>query len=234
MNNKNNNVVYLHYKKNTNEVFYVGLGSPGRPWCNKRSEEWKSIDKDFGHDTIVVCDNLPLSEASAIEKALISSYGRKDLGLGELVNKTNGGLGTSGAIVSKETREKRGASLRGRVFTQEHRDNIGNASRGRVHTEESKKKISIASKGKKHTEESITKMVKAQANRTDDGAKRAQRTRRLQKMDDKTYLQLIEDIKNKLEGKSSLTEKQLWTKYGVTRRFIRTHTNNVKNNNIII
>lgn len=58
---------------------------------------------------IVVADGLTREIASALEVALIKSIGREDLGLGPLVNRTNGGdgvAGRSGWFHQDETKEK--------------------------------------------------------------------------------------------------------------------------------
>lgn len=84
--------VYLHYRNDTNEVFYVGIGRGNRP-RNKRNRNihWKNIVNKFGYTVKILAKNLSWINACKLEIALIKKYGRKDLGLGNLVNLTNGG-----------------------------------------------------------------------------------------------------------------------------------------------
>lgn len=86
--------VYIHINKENNEVFYVGIGNNKRPY-NKtgRGNEWKKYAESilFNYDVEILFDNLDYGQASLKEKELISKYGRKDKGLGTLLNKTDGG-----------------------------------------------------------------------------------------------------------------------------------------------
>lgn len=86
--------VYLHKKKTTGEVFYVGKGSGKRAWSVRgRSKFWKSIVSKYGVDIEVYADNLQEWYAFELEQDLISLYGRRDLGDGALVNLNDGGYG---------------------------------------------------------------------------------------------------------------------------------------------
>jgi len=86
--------VYIHINKENNEVFYVGIGNNTRPY-NKtgRGNEWKKYTESilFNYDIEILFDNLDYGQASLKEKELIYKYGRKDKGLGTLLNKTDGG-----------------------------------------------------------------------------------------------------------------------------------------------
>lgn len=106
--------VYLHKKKTTGEVFYVGKGCGNRAWDkNARSEFWKKIAKKHGVVVEIHSENLQEWYAFELEKSLISYYGRRQLGEGTLVNLSDGGEGTKGWIASEEFREsKRNLMLR--------------------------------------------------------------------------------------------------------------------------
>ena len=105
-------------------------------------------------------------------------FGRMDLGTGILRNKSDGGDGSSGVIVSPETRRKRSermkgvtrpqwiydkiaASNRGKTASAETRAKQSAARKGKTCTEEHKRKVSEAKKGFKHTEEAKQKMSAA-------------------------------------------------------------------------
>jgi hypothetical protein len=65
-------------------------------------------------DRIVrIKENLTEQEALSLEVELIRFWGKKDSG-GVLVNKTDGGEGTSGSKRSKASREKTSMSMRGK------------------------------------------------------------------------------------------------------------------------
>jgi len=99
-------VVYQHRREDTNEVFYVGIGN-----CEKRAYDktrrykpWKDFVKNHKYYVEVTHKDIIWEEACFIEKYLISFYGRRDLGLGPLVNMTDGGDGTKN--LSNESRSK--------------------------------------------------------------------------------------------------------------------------------
>jgi hypothetical protein len=89
------NVVYLHINPLKNEVFYVGIGSPKRPFYKgkKRSQFWKNIVSKYGCIVDVVEKNLSWKDACEREQFYIKKIGRRDLSFGTLVNCTNGGQG---------------------------------------------------------------------------------------------------------------------------------------------
>jgi hypothetical protein len=100
-------IVYTHIRKDNNTVFYVGVGSTEERAFDTRSRNryWKHVVNKYGYDVVITHKDIIIEEALSIEKYLISFYGRKDLGLGGLVNMTDGGEGTINP--SKESIEKR-------------------------------------------------------------------------------------------------------------------------------
>jgi len=95
---KKNKVVYLHRKKTNNEVFYVGMGNERRARSKERSEYWKRTVSKHGYYIEIVERGLSIEEAIESEIALIELIGRRDLGLGSLVNLTDGGEGGCGYV----------------------------------------------------------------------------------------------------------------------------------------
>ena len=126
-----NNVVYIHKRKDTNEVFYVGIGDEKRPYKKKgRNIHWQRIVQKHGYDVHIIHTNLTWLNACEIEKKLISEYGRKDLGLGYLVNMTNGGEGAFGRVVKDKTRKQLSDLMTGRYTGED------NPFYGKTHSEE--------------------------------------------------------------------------------------------------
>lgn len=97
--------VYIHRRRDSNEVFYVGKGTGGRSsrsWG--RNRRWQAIANKHGFDCEIVEQGLFESDALDLEVELIKFY--KECGC-KLVNMTNGGEGLSGYVPTAEANEKR-------------------------------------------------------------------------------------------------------------------------------
>ena len=98
------------------QPFYVGKGKGNR--INekfKRNEWWNNITNKYGYTRHKIAEFDKESDAFEAEKALIKIH--RDNGL-VLCNLTDGGEGTSGVVVSEETKSKMVAS-RKRFFATE-------------------------------------------------------------------------------------------------------------------
>jgi hypothetical protein len=89
--------VYRHYKLDTNDVFYIGMGKENnfrRAFSKRyRNNYWLNTVSKYGYSVDIVSKNLSEEDAIELEIFLIKEYGRKDLGNGLLVNMTDGGEG---------------------------------------------------------------------------------------------------------------------------------------------
>ena len=168
--------VYIHIRKDTNEVFYVGIGADNkgkysRAHSLRRNGFWHVIKNKTEYIIEIVLDNLTWEDACVKEKELIKEYGRKDLGLGSLCNLTDGGEGTinltqsvkdilsekaikqwTGVPKSKESRAKASATLMGHKnspsipCTKEKADKIRIAQKGRPLTAEHRSALRVPKK----------------------------------------------------------------------------------------
>lgn len=167
--------VYQHIRLDNNTVFYIGIGlnSSNKRRVNSnrsRNTHWHSIVKKYGFRSEVIYDNISWEEACNIEVDLIKLYGRSDLGLGELVNKSDGGEGNVNMVVSELTKQKlRDANIgkkgvyvmpdsmkkylsekrKGIVFSEEHKRKLREAKLGTKRSQETKSKISEHNNKKK-------------------------------------------------------------------------------------
>ena len=107
--------------------YYIGKGKGKRAFA---SHGKTPVPKDKSN-IVFLETNLTDIGAIALERRLISWWGRKDQGTGILLNQTNGGDGHSGAIRSKEFRENLSKFWTGRVRTKEH---IINNTRPKIKT----------------------------------------------------------------------------------------------------
>jgi hypothetical protein len=109
-----NKVVYLHSRKDNNNVFYVGIGSLERAYSKAgRNNWWTKIAKKVGFNVHVLCKNLTSQEAKLIEIALIRRY--KNMGM-ELCNMTQGGDGRLGGTQSEEWKKNHSQLLMGNSY----------------------------------------------------------------------------------------------------------------------
>ena len=105
-------LVYQHIRKDTGEVFYVGIGeSLKRAYDFKgRNETWHNIARKTEVEVKIYKDNITREEARDIERKLIKEYGRRDKKTGVLANRSIGGegdnIGGSGPMDGWEDRQK--------------------------------------------------------------------------------------------------------------------------------
>lgn len=151
--------VYLHRRKDTDEVFYVGKGFGKRAWKKTtRSEWWKRIEAKYGRTVEIYREDLSEFEAFVLEAELILKFGRDNL-----CNLTDGGEG--GVNPSEATRLKMSLAKKGRIVSDATREKMRIASTGRRHSEETKEKLRSANLGKPghpHTEASKLAISTAQ------------------------------------------------------------------------
>jgi hypothetical protein len=129
---------YIYIDPETNVPFYVGKGFGGRAYTHLRrrdkhpmTNKIKALAKKGVAPIIQITDHLCEADALDQEKVLIASIGRRDLGLGPLLNLTDGGDGMSGY-----------------QMTQEHKNKIAMANRGKKVSAETRAKQSAVHKGK--------------------------------------------------------------------------------------
>ena len=140
------------YLREDRTPYYIGKGSANRI----RQNNGRSCNKPKDKSRIIFLkQNLTEEEAFRHEKYMIAVFGRKDLGTGILHNRTDGGEGSSGLVLSKETKEIMNEAKRGKTLTEEHRKKLSEANKGKnnpfygkTRTEESRKKQSESRKGK--------------------------------------------------------------------------------------
>jgi hypothetical protein len=150
--------VYCHRNPLTNEIFYIGKGKNQRAYNSQsRGKHWKNYVKKNGIPIVeILYENLNEEQSLIIEKEMIDKLGRKDLGLGKLINETDGGDGISGLKHNDETKEKiklsrigKPSNNKGKTWKQKNKRPVG-FIRGEYKTRKDK--------GKKFTSEIKDKM----------------------------------------------------------------------------
>lgn len=148
------------YLREDYSPYYIGKGSGNRAYIKGPNEVKPPKDKSR---VKIIKNNLTEIEAFDLEKLYILMFGRKDIGSGILRNKSDGGDGASGAVRSKETREKLRQANLGKKRPQWIYDKIAASNSGKKASVETRAKQSAAKKGKKCTEEHKRKVSAAKA-----------------------------------------------------------------------
>ena len=146
-------VIYKHLKP-CGEVFYIGIGQEEKRAKSKsdRNNYWHNVVNKYGYEVQILKSDLTWEDACEMEKVLISWFGRRDLGLGTLVNLTDGGEGNVGWVASDETRARMSKSKKGKLphnygkkASKESKKRMAESATGRKHSNEAKEKNRIAS-----------------------------------------------------------------------------------------
>lgn len=162
-------IVYKHIRKDTNDVFYIGIGKTIKRLnsTSNRNKYWHNIVSKCGFIAEIIEDGLSWENACEKEKYWISHYGRKDLSEGLLVNMTDGGEGRLNVIFNEATRKKMSENnsryWKYNKIPEETRDKIKMKLLGHIMSDETKQKISIAKTGKKYTITKIKKSLKSKS-----------------------------------------------------------------------
>jgi len=131
--------IYIHRKKTTGEIFYVGKGKGVR--CDVKSHRsafWKSVVNRHGYTSTVILAGLDEDIAFEFEKAFIDWLGRRIDGTGVLVNLTEGGEGSSGYSHSDVAKEKIRQHRIGNKLSVESRQKLSRSTKGRKFSEKAK------------------------------------------------------------------------------------------------
>ena len=151
------------YLREDKTPYYIGKGKGNRAY--RRRDKGIKPPKDKSK-ILILKQNLTEEESFRHEVYMIAVFGRKDLGTGILHNRTNGGDGVSGAVVSDETRRKMSEALKGKPRSKEIRRKISEAHKGKTHSEKSRRNMSESQKGKTFSEETKRKLSEAKKGKT--------------------------------------------------------------------
>lgn len=157
--------LYRHIRHDTNQVFYVGIGSDNTyrraRQTSGRNDLWNKTVSKTEYSIEIMLDGLSREEVLEKEKEFIRLYGRRNTNTGTLVNLTDGGLDNKGFVLSDEVRSKMREASKNRVLTPELRRAFSDAAKNRVFSEEARMKMSEANKGKPKPQHVIDAVKKA-------------------------------------------------------------------------
>jgi hypothetical protein len=118
-------LVYAHHKATTGQVFYIGKGDLARAHMKSgRSVLWKRTVAKHGLVVKIVQSGLQEWVAFELERDLVALHGRLDLGLGPLVNFTDGGDGVAGLIPSEKAIEARRKTMKTLLARPDFREKV--------------------------------------------------------------------------------------------------------------
>lgn len=166
--------VYFHINPLYNKIFYVGKGCGNRAYSrNKRNKHWNNIVKKYGFVVDIIEKNLSEEKSFEVEKYYINK-----LGLNNLCNITNGGIGgVCGIKMSEETKKKISDKLKGIPKPKNVVDNLKKINIGKKHSDKTKEKLKKLNLGKVLSEETKLKIGQSsKGNKHNVGRKHSKET----------------------------------------------------------
>lgn len=139
--------LYKHIRLDNNQIFYVGIGhykesikdlNKGLKYKRahaktKRNNFWNHVVNKTKYKVEIILELDDYDIIRELEKDFIKLYGRRDKGLGELVNLTDGGDGSINVYITDEIKEKR--RIRMKNYWIEGKTNLKNNSKLVFNTE---------------------------------------------------------------------------------------------------
>ena len=133
------------YLREDGTPYYVGKGKGDRAYRKVGKPCATPKDKN---KIIYLKTNLTEEQSFNHEKYMIFIFGRKDTGTGVLYNKTNGGDGVSGYILTEKDRKNK-SWAKGKKFSELHKKRIGESNKGiSRNTKERRKQLAEEIKNK--------------------------------------------------------------------------------------
>lgn len=149
--------IYVLNDPRDGRVRYVGKSdNPHKRWiqhCIKLGSRthkvhWIQELKSLGlKPELEILEEVPVAGWEAVEREYIRVF--RMVGM-NLTNNTDGGEGSSGILVSRETRERIGKASKGRIVSEETRAKISITGRGKKRSPEQRLKQSIRMSGSGH------------------------------------------------------------------------------------
>lgn len=156
---------YIYQDRQKGEPFYVGKGCNERAWdhlkSNRKSEfiyRIKKMIRESNPPIISIYSGFDNELACLVEQELISKFGRKNLGLGPLLNLTDGGEGAPNRLSTPEFRANMSKAKKGQKYSALASENFRRAMIGRIYTAERNANVSIGLKGHLVSEETRLKI----------------------------------------------------------------------------
>ena len=139
--------IYLHLRKDTCKIFYVGKGCHKRAKVksNRKNKYWHNIVNKYGYAIKIFKSNLSEQDAFKLEETIIKFLKQKGY---KLANMTNGGKGGISGYKHSEITKKKISENRKKNYIKENHPRFGlygedNSLFGYRHTEKAKLGMSI-------------------------------------------------------------------------------------------